>query len=137
MLSVKQDSIKYHFLSLWYDVTWDWTQVSWTIGEHSTHNWEGVDKEVHTFPKGINLKVNITQLEFELAYFKVTVQQFSHYVTRLLPLKKKVTLTLNKPKRVDIQNPSTNLKKKKEKFLKVTKTTGEKIISQKFLNKRN
>ena len=28
MLSVKQGIIKYHFLSLWYDLTWDWTQVS-------------------------------------------------------------------------------------------------------------
>ena len=27
MLSVKQSIIKYHFLSLWYDSTWDWTQV--------------------------------------------------------------------------------------------------------------
>ena len=27
MLSVKQGGIKYHFLSLWYDSTWDWTQV--------------------------------------------------------------------------------------------------------------
>ena len=36
MLSVKQ-GIKYHFESLWYDVTWDWTEVSQTIGEHSTH----------------------------------------------------------------------------------------------------
>ena len=35
MLGVKQGSIKYHFLSLWYDSTWDWTQVSWAIGEHS------------------------------------------------------------------------------------------------------
>ena len=25
------------FLSLWYDLTWDWTPVSRTIGEHSTH----------------------------------------------------------------------------------------------------
>ena len=38
MLCVKQGSIKYHFLSLWYDSTWDWTQVSGTIGEHSNHN---------------------------------------------------------------------------------------------------
>ena len=36
-LSGKQGGIKYHFLSLRYDVTWDWTQVSGTIGEHSTH----------------------------------------------------------------------------------------------------
>ena len=34
MLSVKQGGIKYHFLSLWYDSTWDWTQVSRAIGEH-------------------------------------------------------------------------------------------------------
>ena len=37
MLNVKQGGIKYHSLSLWYDLTWDWTLVSWTIGEHSTH----------------------------------------------------------------------------------------------------
>ena len=37
MLSVKQRSIKYQFQSLWYDETWDWTQVSRTIGEYSTH----------------------------------------------------------------------------------------------------
>ena len=36
MLSVKQGGIKYYFLSLWYDATWDWTPVSRTIGEHST-----------------------------------------------------------------------------------------------------
>ena len=36
MLSVKQGDIKYHFLSLWYDSTWDWTSVSRAIGEHST-----------------------------------------------------------------------------------------------------
>ena len=35
MLSVEQGGIKYHFLSLWYDSTWDWTQVSRAIGEHS------------------------------------------------------------------------------------------------------
>ena len=32
MLSVKQGDIKYHFLSLWYDLTWDWTKISWAIG---------------------------------------------------------------------------------------------------------
>ena len=37
MLSVKQVVIKYHFLRLWYDSTWDWTPLSRTIGEHSTH----------------------------------------------------------------------------------------------------
>ena len=31
MLSVKQGSIKYHFLSLWYDSIWDWTPASRAI----------------------------------------------------------------------------------------------------------
>ena len=38
MLCVKQGGIKYHLLSLWYDSTWDWTQVSRAIGEHSNHD---------------------------------------------------------------------------------------------------
>ena len=38
MLSVKQDGIKYHFLSFWYDSTWNWIQVSQAIGEHSNHH---------------------------------------------------------------------------------------------------
>ena len=37
MPGVKQGRIKYHFLSLWYDSTWDWTQVSRAICEHSNH----------------------------------------------------------------------------------------------------
>ena len=38
MLSVKQWGIKYHFSSLWYDSTWDWTQVFRAIGERSNHH---------------------------------------------------------------------------------------------------
>ena len=54
MLSAKQDSIKYHFLSLWYDSTWDWTQISRAIGEHSNHyaNVRYVDFTDH----GVNFK---------------------------------------------------------------------------------
>ena len=37
MQSVKQGGIKYHFLSLWYDSTWDWNTVSQTIDKHSTY----------------------------------------------------------------------------------------------------
>ena len=37
MLSVKQGGIKYHFLTLWYDSTRDWTQVFSGIDEHSNH----------------------------------------------------------------------------------------------------
>ena len=35
LMSDEQGGTWYHFKSLWYD---DWTQVSWTIGEHSTHS---------------------------------------------------------------------------------------------------
>ena len=41
MLRIKQGSTKYYFLSLWYDLTWDWTLASQTIGEHSTHKANG------------------------------------------------------------------------------------------------
>ena len=35
---------------------------------------------VHTFPKGISSKVNVIPwLEFELTYFKLTVQHFRSY----------------------------------------------------------
>ena len=45
------------------------------------HNSE--DKEVHTFPKGISLKVNvIARLEFELTYYNSTVLRFNHYAMR-------------------------------------------------------
>ena len=38
MQSVKPGGIKYHFLSLRYDLTLDWTPVSRTIDERSTHS---------------------------------------------------------------------------------------------------
>ena len=34
ILIVKQVGIMYHFLSLWYDTTLDWTPFSRDIGEH-------------------------------------------------------------------------------------------------------
>ena len=37
MLSVKQGSIKYHFWSLRYDSTWNWTQISRGHYEHSNY----------------------------------------------------------------------------------------------------
>ena len=60
LLSVKQGGIKYHFWSIWYDSTWDWTQVSQAIGKHSNHR---------ANPKGLCPKVSVmVQQEFELAY---------------------------------------------------------------------
>ena len=45
------------------------------------HSWE--DKGVHTFPKGIRPKVNVTaRLEFELAYYDFIVYRFNQYTTR-------------------------------------------------------
>ena len=49
-----------------------------------THSWE--DKRVHTFPKGICPKINITaRLEYELAYYDSAVHCFNHYTTRTFP----------------------------------------------------
>ena len=43
-------------------------------------NYSWKDKVVHTFPKGICLKLNIIALlEFELAYYDVAVWHISHY----------------------------------------------------------
>ena len=51
-----------------------------------TNSWEEEYKEVHTFPKGIIQKVNeIMKLSFELAYFKVTVNHLSYYLTGTPP----------------------------------------------------
>ena len=42
-----------------------------------------VGKGVHTFPKGICLKVNVIErLEFKLTYYNSTVRSFNHYTTR-------------------------------------------------------
>ena len=50
-----------------------------------THCWG--DKEVHTFPKGISPKVNVlARLEFELAYYDVTIQYISPHTTETPPL---------------------------------------------------
>ena len=37
MQIVKQGGTKYHFLSFWYNTTWDSTPVFQTIGEHCDH----------------------------------------------------------------------------------------------------
>ena len=60
MLSVKQGGIKFHFYSLWYDSTWDWTQVSRGIGEHS-NRWANVIKEVeHKIKPRLEQVQNVT-----------------------------------------------------------------------------
>ena len=59
MLSVKRVGIKYHFKGLWYDPTWDWTQVSRTIGKHSIHKANGHKTEYMCY----NQTGNITTLD--------------------------------------------------------------------------
>ena len=47
-------------------------------------SWE--DKNIHTFPKGICLKVNvIARLEFEFAYYDSVVHHFNYYTMRTPP----------------------------------------------------
>ena len=62
MLNVKQGGIKYHFLSLWYDSTWDWTQVFWAIGELS-NDYANVWL-FHTLPKYALILINQINLLF-------------------------------------------------------------------------
>ena len=41
-------------------------------------------KGVHTFPQSVSLKANvITQLEFELTYFKSAVNYFNRYTMKI------------------------------------------------------
>ena len=43
MPSINQGGIKYHFLSLWYDLTWNWTPVPWVIDKHFTYLSNGLE----------------------------------------------------------------------------------------------
>ena len=61
MLSIKQGSIKYHFLSLWYDSTWDWAQVSRAIGEHSNHHAKRVECSSMVRETGVQSHVAYTK----------------------------------------------------------------------------
>ena len=57
MLSKEESSII--FLSLWYDSTWDWTQVSQAIGEHPNH-YTNVRMDIYT--------TNLLQSVYMLTY---------------------------------------------------------------------
>ena len=47
MQSIKQRGNLCYFVSHWYDLTWDWTQVSRGIGEHSDHYANGPGDETN------------------------------------------------------------------------------------------
>ena len=56
MLSVKQEDIKYHFLSLSYESTRDWTPVLRTIGQDSNHyayRKENINRINHIWTMGL------------------------------------------------------------------------------------
>ena len=73
MLSVKQGGIKYHFLSLWYDSTWDWTPVFQDIDEHSNHYANGpiYIYYTHTHTHNEFLSSLAMNKEFFLKYIKL------------------------------------------------------------------
>ena len=66
LLSVKHGGIKYHFLSLWYDLTWDWTLVCQTIGKHSTHYTSGWLKYIHIYIY-IYIYMQLKLIKFKMA----------------------------------------------------------------------
>ena len=90
MLSVKQGCIKYHFLSFWYDSTWDWTPVYRTIGKrYSLGQWPGglfdhLEKPLvrlieHSFS---NIKL-ICKLALNLFILKIKLSQFLGFLATL------------------------------------------------------
>ena len=76
LLSVKQGGIKYNFLSLWYDLTWDWTPASQTVGKHSTHKANGPLRIRVLNTKETTLKkINITFI-FPFCHGKYSIRQY-------------------------------------------------------------
>ena len=69
MLSVKQGGIKYHFLSLWYDSTWDWTQVTRAISEYSNHHADVRLVGLESSKSDICKTKNVLQKRTELSSF--------------------------------------------------------------------
>ena len=63
MLSVKQESVKYYFVSFWYDSNWDWTPISRTIGEHSNHYANGVPYE-YKYSWFVNKQIGLFSILF-------------------------------------------------------------------------
>ena len=60
-----------------------------------TYSWW--NKKINNFPKGICVKMNIkVYLEFELAYFEVAVQHFSHNAMGASPNRLKYCYTILK-----------------------------------------
>ena len=78
LLSVKQGGIKYHFLSLWYDSTWDWTQ-------HFNHH---ANNEVYrNFQKLKKMWVNCNlnySVSFNIIKLKVNSEIIPCYCNHLL-----------------------------------------------------
>ena len=81
MLSVKQGGIKYHFLSLWYDLTWDWTQVSRTIGEHSNSH-QICLTEIYSFLETLNITEYNVNGQIALYFFHINQCMFIQSVTK-------------------------------------------------------
>ena len=74
-----QGGIEYHFLSLWYDSTWDWTQVSWAFGEHPNRKANGWNclKNQHSESRSLTgtqnvrteVKVSNISSNFKISFF--------------------------------------------------------------------
>ena len=81
-MSVKQGGIKYHFLSLWYDATWDWTQVSRIIRKNRLIGRAGKvfasgprDRDLisgRVIPKTLKMVLDATLLNTQ--YYKVGIK---------------------------------------------------------------
>ena len=93
MLSVKQGCINYHFLSLWYDSTWDWTLVSWTIGERFTYRkvWKRNDEYQRIIR--CKYKPSIHGIKWLLL---ILVDQFLYLGSNILPTESDMKIRMRK-----------------------------------------
>ena len=82
ILSVKQRSIKYYFLSLCYDTTRDWTPVSRAFGEHSNHCTNGPVNEVCLKSN----EIGVTSNKLHGLLFKVICCEFHPSLPRFYTL---------------------------------------------------
>ena len=70
MLSIKQGGIKYHFLSLRYDSTRDWTPVSQTI-KRKLYNWV---KHLHDIASKVTILIPSSFIyEMSEGYFGINI----------------------------------------------------------------
>ena len=110
MLSVKQGSIKYHFLSLWYDSTWDWTPVPRALANTLIWIKTVIFGELHfEFKKKQLSVIYLISIKFQYLWTRYFIGNIMEIFTRKI-----FEFTLLKSERIGgkltvIKHPTTNV----------------------------